>query len=463
MKRIPYKAYSCTINNNHEVKSEAKKYVLFVSRETSLCRDEMWVSWYINQGCKGFINKPSNNVYEYYVEESSFMLLLQNMLDEMLHDWEEHINSYPQIKKKVINTAQEVAKSIKTKNNKLINSSFLKWVQEGHDYSTYIFGAWSVIYLVEPELIKIFPENIDLIMSLEKPIEFLKMQKSLLEKPIEETILKYGWLNVYSPNDAPYTIEEFQQMKKELNPADIKQQIKLFKKNQKECATFVRSIKDKEIQTKVKMVHAYAWLKTDRVDTWRIAMNHLRIFYDYLTTLVPGMTLQDACNLSVEETIKLLNGIKPDLENIKLRSAHKVIYYYHNNKIEVITDHNLIQDTAKVLEGKVKSNNELKGITACTGKARGRVKIINNSQDLGKIQEGDIFVARYTFPSFTPYMSKAAAIITDEGGLTSHAAIVSRELKKPCIVGVKLATKVLKDGDVVEVNATKGTVRIIKN
>ena len=147
---------------------------------------------------------------------------------------------------------------------------------------------------------------------------------------------------------------------------------------------------------------------------------------------------------------------------MKLRSAHKAIFYYHDNKLEIITDENLIQDTVKVLEGKTNSNSELKGITACSGKVTGRVKIINNSQDLGKIQEGDIFVARYTFPSFTPYMSKAAAIITDEGGLTSHAAIVSRELKKPCIVGVKLATKMLKDGDMVEVDAEKGIVRIIK-
>jgi len=462
MKRIPYKPYSCTINNNHQVKDEAKKYVLYVSRETSLCRDEMWVSWYINQGCKGFINKPSNNVYEYYVEESSFMLLLQNMLDEMLHDWKRHVNSYPHKKKEVINAAKELALSVKTQNNKLICSSFLNWTQVGYDYCTYIFGAWSVIYLIEPELSKIFPEKLNIIMSLEKPIEFIKMQKELFEKPIEKVVQKYGWLKVYGPSDPPYSLPELQSMKKELNREEIKQQYKSFKNNQKEFAAFVRSIKDKELQTKLKMVHTYAWLKTDRVDTWRIAMDNLRPFYDYLTTLVPGMTLQNACNLSIEETIKLLEGIKPNLNNLKLRSAHKAVFYYHDNKLEVITDKNLIQDTAKVLESTINSAAELKGMTACIGKARGRVKIINNSKDLEKIKEGDIFVARYTFPSFTPYMSKSAAIITDEGGLTSHAAIVSRELKKPCIVGVKLATKMLKDGDMVEVDAEKGIVRIIK-
>ena len=60
------------------------------------------------------------------------------------------------------------------------------------------------------------------------------------------------------------------------------------------------------------------------------------------------------------------------------------------------------------------------------------------------------------------FTEKAGAIVTDEGGLTSHAAIVSRELKIPCIVGTKIATKILKDGDIVEVDAKKGIVRKIK-
>jgi pyruvate,water dikinase len=59
-------------------------------------------------------------------------------------------------------------------------------------------------------------------------------------------------------------------------------------------------------------------------------------------------------------------------------------------------------------------------------------------------------------------MQKAAAFVTDEGGLTCHAAIVAREMKKPCIIGTKIATKVLKDGDMVEVDANKGIVKILK-
>ena len=66
-----------------------------------------------------------------------------------------------------------------------------------------------------------------------------------------------------------------------------------------------------------------------------------------------------------------------------------------------------------------------------------------------------------TRPELVPAMKKAAAIVTDEGGLTSHAAIVSRELGIPCVVGTKISTKIFKDGDLVEVNANHGSVRKI--
>ena len=68
-------------------------------------------------------------------------------------------------------------------------------------------------------------------------------------------------------------------------------------------------------------------------------------------------------------------------------------------------------------------------------------------------------VATMTFPNFIPAMEKAAAFVTDEGGILCHAAIVAREMKKPCIIGTKIATQVLKDGELVEVDANKGIVR----
>ena len=80
-------------------------------------------------------------------------------------------------------------------------------------------------------------------------------------------------------------------------------------------------------------------------------------------------------------------------------------------------------------------------------------------EDLEKMKPGDILVTTMTTPDFVPLMQKASAVVTDIGGLLSHAAIISREFNKPCIIGTKIATKVLKDGDEVEVDADKGIVR----
>ncbi|MFH1442970.1 MAG: PEP-utilizing enzyme [Candidatus Micrarchaeota archaeon] len=106
-------------------------------------------------------------------------------------------------------------------------------------------------------------------------------------------------------------------------------------------------------------------------------------------------------------------------------------------------------------------SRELKGTCACGGQARGRVKIINLPSEMQKMDFGDILVSKATTPPIMTAMRKAAAIITDEGGLTCHAAIVSRELNIPCVVGTKIATAVLKDGDVVEVDASRGVIRKI--
>ncbi len=104
---------------------------------------------------------------------------------------------------------------------------------------------------------------------------------------------------------------------------------------------------------------------------------------------------------------------------------------------------------------------EIKGQTAYPGKVAGTVRLVMNKKEIAKIGVGDVLVAPMTNPEYVPYMQKAAAFITDEGGLTCHAAIVSREMKKPCIVGTKIATEVLKDGDLVEVDADNGIVRIL--
>jgi pyruvate,water dikinase len=100
----------------------------------------------------------------------------------------------------------------------------------------------------------------------------------------------------------------------------------------------------------------------------------------------------------------------------------------------------------------------LKGAAASVGQASGTVKIVENLRELDKIKSGDVLVTHMTNPSYVPAMKRASAIITDQGGSTSHAAIVSRELAIPCVVGTSEATKILSDGDIVTVDGEEGLV-----
>lgn len=103
----------------------------------------------------------------------------------------------------------------------------------------------------------------------------------------------------------------------------------------------------------------------------------------------------------------------------------------------------------------------ISGTPASPGVYRGRVRRVLLRSDFKKFQAGEVLVTDSTRPEFLPVMKKAGAIVTDEGGLTCHAAVVARELHKPCIVGTKEASRRLKDGDEVEVDAGKGSVAIL--
>src|SRR5690606_36998064 len=132
------------------------------------------------------------------------------------------------------------------------------------------------------------------------------------------------------------------------------------------------------------------------------------------------------------------------------RFAYSVMIPEGKGYIENVAEVASLFISKNVLEEEIDEKDTIVGQTAQPGKVKGNIKLVFGPQHNGKIQEGDILVSTATSPQLLPAMKKAAAFITDVGGITSHAAIVARELKKPCIVGTKIATKILKDGDLVE-------------
>lgn len=169
--------------------------------------------------------------------------------------------------------------------------------------------------------------------------------------------------------------------------------------------------------------------------------------------------------LTVQEVNKLVTtGKIPSLKELNMRAKG---YIYSKGKILNQTGFKnfLKKKNLELTTNTSTRTNEqgLRGSTAFKGKiVIGRVKIVLNSFEADSLKKGSILVTPMTSPEYLPAMKTAKAIVTDEGGITCHAAITARELKKPCVIGTKIATKVLKDGDLVEVDANAGIVKLIK-
>jgi pyruvate,water dikinase len=100
----------------------------------------------------------------------------------------------------------------------------------------------------------------------------------------------------------------------------------------------------------------------------------------------------------------------------------------------------------------------LQGLAASPGTATGAVRILTNPKDGARLQAGEVLVAPMTNPDWVPTIRRAAALVTDGGGMTCHAAIVARELGVPCVVGARIATTALRDGEIVTVDGASGAV-----
>ncbi len=172
---------------------------------------------------------------------------------------------------------------------------------------------------------------------------------------------------------------------------------------------------------------------------------------------VSAMTLRYA---TPNEIMLACNGKRVDWKLVGERSAG-TLFWCTADGVTVYQGKALLGFDARFFHGISDTTKELKGTTAMSGKVRGRVRIVYGRLEFAAFKKGEILVTNNTTPEFVPIMKKAAAIVTEQGGITSHAAVISRELKVPCIIGTKIATKILKTGDRVEVDAERGIVKKI--
>jgi len=325
-----------------------------------------------------------------------------------------------------------------------------------------IFPTKKALFQKEQEyflkLVKIAKNNRD----FKKTKSFIKEAKTYLEK--------YSWMKTYlilpieplSMKELTNRIEdalknrfvEEHQIQRSKRLKDRKLVDKIMKKIEK----------DKELIRLIELTQEFGWFLTFSIEQALIATSKLIPFFKKIAERI-RVPYSQWVYLTSKEITDILYG-NLTVSNSKLKKRQLGYVFLMNDGVQKILTGSEGNEVSKWINKNIggidKEITEFKGQTASPGIIKGKVKIILFAKDAYLIKRGEILVCSMTSPDYISAMKKSAAILTDEGGLLSHAAIVSRELGVPCIVGTKIATRVLKDGDLVEVDANKGIVKIIE-
>ena len=164
--------------------------------------------------------------------------------------------------------------------------------------------------------------------------------------------------------------------------------------------------------------------------------------------------------MSRADLLKFIFGKKLDLKRIKNRKKEYLLITKKLRTIEYPPE-KIRKIIAKEIRTFDSENKYVQGKIASKGRAIGPARIVFTKKDYGKIRKGDILVTPMTKPNIVPFLSKVKGIVTNDGGALSHASIISREMKIPCIVGTIHATDIFKDGVMIELNADRGEIKIV--
>lgn len=283
----------------------------------------------------------------------------------------------------------------------------------------------------------------------------LQNSSNKLSDKIKQIIDQYPWLN-YDYQGPKVTAKQL----KEIAKSDSFESLAAVKKRQQ---FYRRELKLSRAEyCYCRYAQHFSYQKILRMDS-RSMMDYC--FDSIAQELVrrTGYSLTDFryCNPQDIQAIVKRKKSAPTKVELKKRRQYSLCYF-KNKKVQWLFDKKKIEkyindhQKVEIIDETIK---ELTGSIAYMGQSTGLVRRLETLTDMKKMKKGDILVAYNTVPEMVPVMKIAAAIISEQGGITCHAAIVSRELKVPCLVGVKNAMKLLKDGDRVEVDATVGTIK----
>ncbi len=291
-----------------------------------------------------------------------------------------------------------------------------------------------------------------------------KIGQEELRRHLEAHKEQYQHIPMFDFDHEPYTKEHFKNELEQIEEAETEliNTEKTFSEREEHYETMLAKLNPgPELEALINMLKKAVYVRDYR-DMIRQKLNlAIRKLYQEIGSRI---------GLSVKETALLTNSeIEDHLKSSKAFSRAEInrrkrsfLLVQIGDKIDIYSEKEAERKAEELaLYKKAKDTDIIKGRAASPGIKKGIARIIHTNLDFDKLRKGEIMVAGMTRQDFVPVMRRASAIVTNEGGVTCHAAIIARELRLPCVVGTDQATEIIKDGDIIEVNADKGIIRKI--
>lgn len=395
-------------------------------------------------------------------------LLPRNQQNKIYAQWQGHVKSLSGLYAKIssVNLPQ-VPNSLLLKLWNYFHSLYIKFWVDGSVPELANYG--SVSYL-DKKLSVYMPDGVlraSALETLTAPTKLSFYQEEEIDlsktKDLDKHQQQYFWLKNSYAGTQILPVSFFKQRKNLLKSNLEKEIIQKLKQTRQKKNIVKKQYKlPKEIMSIAEAISSGIAWQDERKKYIFIALHYLDILAKEIAARI-GHKFSDFNNLWYFEIADVIKG-KNLRKEINNRKKGFGVQFFHTCK-QLSPSQTAFVWKAYETKHERKEQIEIKGIIASKGngkKINGKVRILLSPSKSQSFKKGEILVAPMTSPEYIFAMRKACALLTDTGGLTSHAAIVSRELGIPCLVGTKLATKVFKNGDLVEVDPNTGVAKKIQ-
>lgn len=319
------------------------------------------------------------------------------------------------------------------------------------------------------EILRIFSTNLRMSSIMEEEYALLKLAVAAsndasvnIDAQLQAVYEKYCFITMGYFNEPPRNVDYYKARFADIQKNNPQEMLQTFEsKIQHDIKAREEFIKkfDAELQQVAHVAGEATYLK----DYYKYSVNKLEYYAEEMFKEIArrsGVSIDDVKDCNPAELVAAASGRNVDFAAVRARREINLglyldekIWFFDAEEARHLEKNYITKDFSTI--------KEFKGRVACKGYAKATAKVITSPKDFHKMQKGDVLVVINTSPDFVPIMHLASAIVSEEGGLTAHVSVVSREFGIPSIVGIRGIADVIKDGDTVEVDADKGIVRKI--